>query len=68
MAIATVNPTTGETVTTFEAFDDAEVERRLAVADAAFRAYRRTSLDERRALVERLADLLEADVEPLAAR
>jgi succinate-semialdehyde dehydrogenase/glutarate-semialdehyde dehydrogenase len=51
VTIATVNPTTGETLKTFEPFDDAEVERRLALADRAYRAYRRTTLDERAALV-----------------
>jgi succinate-semialdehyde dehydrogenase/glutarate-semialdehyde dehydrogenase len=56
-----VNPTTGETLKTFEPFDDAELERRLALADRAYRAYRRTSLDERAALVRGLADLLDAD-------
>lgn len=61
MTIATVNPTTGETLKTFEPFDDAELERRLALADRAYRAYRRTSLDERAALVRGLADLLDAD-------
>jgi len=61
VTIATVNPTTGETLKTFEPFDDAELERRLALADRAYRAYRRTSLDERAALVRGLADLLDAD-------
>ena len=36
MAIATINPTTGETVETFEAHDAAEIARRIAeAADAA---------------------------------
>lgn len=61
MPIATINPATGETLKTFEPHDDAEVERRVALADAAFKTYRRTSFAERAQLLERAADLLEAD-------
>ncbi len=66
VTIATVNPTTGETQKTFEAYDDAELERRLALADRAFRSYRRTSLGERAALVRGLADLLDKDRDSVA--
>ena len=66
MAIATVNPATGETVKTFDPYDDAEVERRVALADQAFRSYRHTTISERQELVERLAQVLEADLEDLA--
>ena len=47
MAIATVDPTTGETLETFEPLTEAEVEDRLARAAAAFRSYRRTSFAQR---------------------
>ena len=66
VTIATVNPTTGETLKTFEAYDDAELERRLTLADRAFRSYRRTSLGERAALVRGLADLLDKDRDSVA--
>ena len=66
MAIASVNPTTGETLKSFEPHDEAEVERRLQLADAAFRSYRRTSFDERAFLVRKMADVLEADQARLA--
>jgi len=66
VTIATVNPTTGETLKTFEPYDDAEIERRIALADEAFGSFRRTSLDERAVLVRRFADLLEEDRPSLA--
>ena len=47
MAISSVYPATGETLKTFEPHGEAEVERRLALADSAFRSYRRTSYEER---------------------
>ena len=42
MAIATINPTTGETVRTFEPLSDDALEERLARAAAAAASYRRT--------------------------
>ena len=57
MTIASVNPATGETLRTFEPYDEVEVERRLALADSAFRSYRRTSFDERARLVRAMADV-----------
>ncbi len=66
MPIATINPATGETVKTFEPYDDAEIERRLALADEAFSRYRTTSFAERSELVNKVADLLDADLEDLA--
>ncbi|MDA8039211.1 MAG: NADP-dependent succinic semialdehyde dehydrogenase [Actinomycetota bacterium] len=67
MPIATINPATGETLETFEPHDDAEVERRVALADATFRTYRRTSFAERAQRLERAADLLDADEAALGA-
>jgi succinate-semialdehyde dehydrogenase/glutarate-semialdehyde dehydrogenase len=66
MTIATINPTTGETLKTFEPYDEAEVERRLALAESAFRSYSRTTFDERAALVRAMADVLEKDRAALA--
>ena len=61
MTIATINPTTGKTLKSFEPYDEAEVERRLELADSAFRSYRRTSFEERASLVRRMADVLEGN-------
>ncbi|MGC9962303.1 MAG: NADP-dependent succinic semialdehyde dehydrogenase [Acidimicrobiales bacterium] len=66
MTIATINPATGETVKTFDAHTDSEVEERLALADEAFGAWRATSFSERAELVHRLGDVLESDIEDLA--
>lgn len=54
---AVVNPATGETVATFPAFTDAEVEECIARADAAYRTWRETPVAERAALVRRVAEL-----------
>jgi succinate-semialdehyde dehydrogenase/glutarate-semialdehyde dehydrogenase len=67
MAIATINPATGETVETFEAHDDAEVQRRIGEAFEAFQALRQTSYAQRAEWMHATADILEADVERAAA-
>ncbi|MFG2437577.1 NADP-dependent succinic semialdehyde dehydrogenase [Streptomyces sp. NPDC048508] len=61
MAIATVNPANGETLKTYDALGAEEIERRLAAAEATFRAYRTTSFAERARLMHRAAELLEQD-------
>ncbi|MBV2155262.1 NADP-dependent succinic semialdehyde dehydrogenase [Kitasatospora sp. SUK 42] len=66
MPIASVNPATGETVQTFEPFDAAEIERRLARAEAAFHSYRGTPFATRAKLMRRAADLLDHDQEAVA--
>jgi succinate-semialdehyde dehydrogenase/glutarate-semialdehyde dehydrogenase len=66
MAIATINPFTGETEQTFEPHDEAEVERRIAAADAAFRALRSTTFAQRAEWMKAAAQLLEDDVERVA--
>ena len=66
VTIATINPATGETVKTFDAHTDSEVEERLALADETFRSWRRTSFAERAELVSRVGDILEGDLDDLA--
>jgi succinate-semialdehyde dehydrogenase/glutarate-semialdehyde dehydrogenase len=63
--IATINPANGDTVQRFDALDDAGLEERLALAASAFKSWRKTSFAERRELVNRLADIVEADAESL---
>ncbi|PAM98299.1 NADP-dependent succinic semialdehyde dehydrogenase [Streptomyces sp. Alain-F2R5] len=65
MPIATVNPANGETLRTYEAMGEEEIERRLQLAEATFRTYRTTAFDERSRLMHRAADLLEADREEI---
>ncbi|MFG2943012.1 NADP-dependent succinic semialdehyde dehydrogenase [Streptomyces sp. NPDC048282] len=66
MPIATVNPANGETLETFEAMDEDELERRLELAEATFRTYRTSAFAERARLLHRAADLLDADQEDVA--
>jgi succinate-semialdehyde dehydrogenase/glutarate-semialdehyde dehydrogenase len=66
MPIATVNPANGETLKTYEAMGEDEIERRLQLAEATFRTYRTTGFADRSRLLVRAADLLEADQEDIA--
>jgi succinate-semialdehyde dehydrogenase/glutarate-semialdehyde dehydrogenase len=66
MPIATINPTTGATVRTYDAHDAAQIDRRIAAADEAFHALRTTSFAQRADWMRRAADLLEADRESLS--
>lgn len=59
----TLNPATGEFVREYPCEDERAVEQTLAAADAAFRAWRRSEFAERRALLQALADLLDAEAE-----
>jgi succinate-semialdehyde dehydrogenase/glutarate-semialdehyde dehydrogenase len=68
MPITTINPATGEEQPTrFEKLSADEVERKLAKADEAFRAHRRTSIAERVAKM-RLAGQVLADEKEKFAR
>ncbi|MEV7245834.1 NADP-dependent succinic semialdehyde dehydrogenase [Streptomyces sp. NPDC093248] len=61
MPIATVNPANGETLKTYEAMGEEELERRLQLAEATFRTYRTTTFAERATMMNRAADLLDED-------
>ncbi len=47
MAIATINPATGETLKTFTPLTDAEIEDKLALAQSTFEQYRHTTFAQR---------------------
>jgi len=66
MAIATINPATGRTVSTFPELTDAEVEERLALAAATFLTYRHTTFAERAAWMHRSGEILVAEVDDIA--
>src|SRR5437899_2997866 len=66
MAIASINPATGEKLKEFSSFDDAEIEKRLSRAEKAFRKYRRTTFTDRSVLLEAVAELLFQDKEKFA--
>ena len=65
MAIATINPATGEVVKTFAAFTDAQVDEKIAFAAKSFQAYRHTSLADRARWLINAAEILEAEKEAL---
>lgn len=66
MAIASTNPTTGETLKEFAAIDRGELDKKLATAEQAFRSYRKTAFAQRANWLTAAADLLEADKARLA--
>ena len=59
MAIASVNPATGETIRTFEALDDAAIDAALARSARAFLVNRARGFSERAARMRRAAEILE---------
>ena len=66
MGIASINPTTGETLKTFEALSAAQIEEKLQLAADTFRTYRRTPFEERARMMMRAAEILESDKNTLA--
>jgi succinate-semialdehyde dehydrogenase/glutarate-semialdehyde dehydrogenase len=66
VAIASINPATGEKLKEFTPFDDAEIEKRLTHAETAFRKYRRTKFTDRSVLLEAVAELLFQEKEKFA--
>jgi delta 1-pyrroline-5-carboxylate dehydrogenase len=67
VAIATINPATGETVKTFDEMGEADVERCLATAAASYASYRLTSFADRAAWMRNAADILDAERDAVAA-
>jgi succinate-semialdehyde dehydrogenase / glutarate-semialdehyde dehydrogenase len=63
MAIATINPATGEVVQTFPELTDAEIEQKLQKAVKAFAKHRKTTFAERAAGMRKAADILENEKE-----
>ena len=67
MAIATINPATGETVKTYGEMSEEDVERCLAAAAAAHAGCRLTSFEERAGWMRQAADILDAEQDQIAA-
>ncbi len=67
MAIATVNPATGQTVKTYDEMSEADVERCLAAATAAHASYRLTGFDARAEWMRRAAGILDDEQHQTAA-
>jgi succinate-semialdehyde dehydrogenase / glutarate-semialdehyde dehydrogenase len=66
MAIASVNPATGETIKTFESLSEAQINQKLQRAADTFHVYRSTSLTEREQWLARAAEILETEKLDLA--
>jgi succinate-semialdehyde dehydrogenase/glutarate-semialdehyde dehydrogenase len=67
MAIATVNPATGETLKTYAEMTDQEVEHCLAAAAEAHASYRLTDLEARAGWMRRAASILDDERDQIAA-
>jgi len=59
--IASINPSTGETLRTFEELTDAQLDGKLAKAEAAYRSYRRTAFADRARWLAAAANILESE-------
>ena len=67
MAYQVVNPATGKLESEYPTATDAEISDVLARADAGYKSWRRTSLDERAAILRQVAQLYRDRAEELAA-
>src|SRR5690349_13275741 len=63
---SSIDPSTGTTIATYDAHTPAEIEERLARAEAAASTWRRETMASRTRLLERVADLLDARREEYA--
>ena len=66
MAIATINPATGEVVKTFEPFSPAEIEKKLQLAVSTFKAERKTPFSVRAQRMLKASEILERDKDKFA--
>jgi succinate-semialdehyde dehydrogenase / glutarate-semialdehyde dehydrogenase len=67
VAIATINPATGQTVKTYDEMSQPDVERCLATAAAAHESYRLTSFAERAGWMRHAAGILDDEQDQVAA-
>jgi len=63
MAIATINPATGEVIKTFQPLTDAEIEEKLQLAVSVFKSERKTPFAVRAMRMLKAAEILERDKE-----
>jgi succinate-semialdehyde dehydrogenase/glutarate-semialdehyde dehydrogenase len=66
MAIATINPATGETLQTFQPLSTSEIEEKLRLAVTTFQAESKTPFAERARRMRKAADILERDKDKFA--
>src|ERR1700726_3343297 len=65
MAIASINPATGEVLKTFEPLTASQIEAKLSLAAKTFETFRKTSFAERARMMNKAADILESEKESL---
>jgi succinate-semialdehyde dehydrogenase/glutarate-semialdehyde dehydrogenase len=65
MAIASVNPVTGEVLKTFEPLTSAQIEAKLSLAAKTFETFRKTTFADRARMMNKAADILETEKESL---
>src|SRR6202521_540967 len=66
MAIATINPATGELLKTFEPLSDAQIEEKVHLAEETFPKFKKLSFAERGKMMMRAAEILESEKDSLA--
>jgi succinate-semialdehyde dehydrogenase/glutarate-semialdehyde dehydrogenase len=66
MAIATINPATGQTIKRFEALTDSQVDQKIQRAASAFPSFRKLSFADRAQMMRRAAEILESEKDSLA--
>ncbi len=66
MAIATINPTTGELLQTFTPHSPAEVEQKLALAQQTFQEYRKSPFSQRSQCLRNVAQILKDNAREFA--
>ena len=65
MAIATINPATGEVIKRFDALTDAQVDGKITKAAAAFHSFRKTPFADRARWMIKAAEILESEKETI---
>src|ERR1700723_2101971 len=65
MAIATINPATGQLVRKFDPLSDAQIEAKLKLAAATFPEFRKLTFADRAVMMNKAAGILESDKEDL---
>jgi len=65
MAIASINPATGQVLKTFEPLSDAQIEKKLQLAADTFSKFRKLSFSERARMMARAGEILEVEKEAL---
>jgi len=66
MAIATINPATGEVIKTFQPLSDAEIEKKVQLAVNTFKSERKTPFAVRAQRMRKAAEIVERDKEKFA--